>query len=103
MDETVLLGHGSGGTMMKRIIDEVFFSAYAGEELLEGNDAATLPVPVKGESVAFSTDSFVVTPHFCAYIHFLICNITIYTIPIYNTVIHMQYHNISASAIPANY
>ena len=23
MDETVLLGHGSGGTMMKRIIDEV--------------------------------------------------------------------------------
>ena len=23
-DETVLLGHGSGGTMMKRIIDEVF-------------------------------------------------------------------------------
>ena len=46
MDETVLLGHGSGGTMMKRIIDEVFFSAYAGEELLEGNDAATLPVPV---------------------------------------------------------
>ena len=25
MDETVLLGHGSGGTMMKRIIDEVFF------------------------------------------------------------------------------
>lgn len=64
MDETVLLGHGSGGTMMKRIIDEVFFSAYAGEELLEGNDAATLPVPTEGESVAFSTDSFVVTPHF---------------------------------------
>jgi len=27
MDETVLLGHGSGGTMMKRIIDEVFFEA----------------------------------------------------------------------------
>ena len=64
MDETVLLGHGSGGTMMKRIIDEVFFSAYAGEELLEGNDAATLSVPAEGESVAFSTDSFVVTPHF---------------------------------------
>lgn len=64
MDETVLLGHGSGGTMMKRIIDEVFFTAYAGEELLEGNDAATLPVPAEGQSLAFSTDSFVVTPHF---------------------------------------
>ena len=64
MDETVLLGHGSGGTMMKRIIDEVFFAAYAQEELQEGNDAARLPAPAPGERLAFSTDSFVVTPHF---------------------------------------
>lgn len=64
MDETVLLGHGSGGTMMKRIIDEVFFEAYADEELLEGNDAASLPAPAVGERIACSTDSFVVTPHF---------------------------------------
>lgn len=64
MDETVLLGHGGGGTMMKRIIDEVFFEAYADEELLEGNDAASLPAPAAGERIAYSTDSFVVTPHF---------------------------------------
>ena len=64
MDETVLLGHGSGSTMMKRIIDEVFFEAYADEELLEGNDAASLPAPAAGERIAYSTDSFVVTPHF---------------------------------------
>lgn len=64
MDTTVMLGHGSGGTMMKRIIDEVFFEAYAGEELLRGDDAAVLPVPASGERLAFSTDSFVVTPHF---------------------------------------
>lgn len=64
MDETVLLGHGSGGTMMKRIIDDVFFEAYAGEELLEGNDAASLPASAAGERIAYSTDSFVVTPHF---------------------------------------
>ena len=64
MDEAVLLGHGSGGTMMKRIIDEVFFEAYADEELLEGNDAASLPAPAAGERIAYSTDSFVVTPHF---------------------------------------
>ena len=44
MDETVLLGHGSGGSMMKRIIDEVFFEAYAGEELRVGDDAARLKV-----------------------------------------------------------
>jgi hydrogenase expression/formation protein HypE len=64
MDETVLLGHGSGGTMMKRIIDEVFFEAYADQELLEGNDAASLPAPAPGERIAYSTDSFVVTPQF---------------------------------------
>ncbi len=64
MDETVLLGHGSGGTMMKRIIDEVFFEAYAGDELLRGDDAATLPAPEPGERIAYSTDSFVVTPQF---------------------------------------
>jgi len=61
-DETVLLGHGSGGSMMKRIIDEVFFEAYAGEELLRGDDAATLDF--EGDRLAFSTDSFVVSPHF---------------------------------------
>lgn len=64
MDTQVLLGHGSGGTMMKRIIDDVFFAAYAGEELMRGDDAAALPGPKEGERLAFSTDSFVVTPHF---------------------------------------
>ncbi len=64
MDETVLLGHGSGGTMMKRIIEEVFYEAYGSNELLEGNDAANLPLPTSGERLAYSTDSFVVTPQF---------------------------------------
>lgn len=64
MEEKVLLGHGSGGTMMKNIIDDVFFRAYAGTELLTGDDAAVLPVPGTGERLAFSTDSFVVSPHF---------------------------------------
>ena len=64
MEDKVLLGHGSGGTMMKRIIDEVFFEAYAGEELRRGDDAAVLPALEQGERLAFSTDSFVVSPHF---------------------------------------
>lgn len=64
MDETVLLGHGSGGTMMKRIIDEVFYEAYGSSELLEGNDAASLDAPETGQRIAYSTDSFVVTPYF---------------------------------------
>lgn len=64
MDTKVLLGHGSGGTMMKRIIDEIFFEAYGGEELLKGDDAAVLPGLEPGERLAFSTDSYVVSPHF---------------------------------------
>ena len=64
MEDKVLLGHGSGGVMMKRIIDEVFFNAYAGDELRQGDDAAVLPALAEGERLAFSTDSFVVSPHF---------------------------------------
>jgi hydrogenase expression/formation protein HypE len=61
-DETVLLAHGSGGTMMKRIIDEVFFEAYGGETLRRADDAASLDIST--DRIAFSTDTFVVTPHF---------------------------------------
>lgn len=64
MDSTVLLAHGSGGTMMKRIIDEVFYEGYGGEILRQGDDAAVLPAPAANERLAFSTDSYVVTPHF---------------------------------------
>lgn len=64
MDTTVMLGHGSGGLMMKRIIDEVFYEAYGSDVLLQGDDAAVLAAPAPGERLSFSTDSFVVTPHF---------------------------------------
>ena len=69
-NEQVMLGHGSGGSMMKRIIDEVFIDAYGSPELAEGNDAAVLGLEAPSGSkegdvrLAFSTDSFVVTPHF---------------------------------------
>ena len=56
------MAHGSGGTMMRDIIEQVFFDAYAGDALAQGDDAATLPVPAG--RIAFSTDTFVVTPHF---------------------------------------
>lgn len=63
MPDTVLLGHGSGGQMMKRIIDEVFYEAFGSPELLAGNDAGVAALPATGR-IALSTDSFVVTPHF---------------------------------------
>ena len=82
--ETVQLGHGSGGQMMKRIIDEVFLEAFGSPELLAGNDAGVAelsPSAAIGASpstrepathddttaqarLAMSTDSFVVTPQF---------------------------------------
>lgn len=63
-DEKVMLGHGSGGTMMKRIIDDVFMGAYGNDVLGTGDDAAVLSALPEGSRLAFSTDSFVVTPHF---------------------------------------
>ncbi len=60
--DTVLMAHGSGGTMMRDIIEDLFFEAYAGDTLRRGDDAATLSIPT--DKIAFSTDTFVVTPHF---------------------------------------
>lgn len=61
--ETVLLGHGSGGQMMKRLIDELFLEHFGSPELLAGNDAGVATLPGTGR-IALSTDSFVVTPQF---------------------------------------
>lgn len=66
MNEThqILLAHGSGGSMMKQIIDEIFFEGFGGKTLKVADDAACLDLELKpGERLAFSTDSFVVTPH----------------------------------------
>ena len=59
---TVQLGHGSGGTMMRRLIDEVFLEAFDAPELHAGDDAGIAPLPPTGR-IALSTDTFVVTPH----------------------------------------
>ncbi len=63
-ENTVVLGHGSGGIMMRRMIDELFFAAYGNDVLASGDDAAILPAPAEGQKLAFSTDSFVITPLF---------------------------------------
>jgi hydrogenase expression/formation protein HypE len=60
----ILLAHGSGGAMMHRLIEDLFLDAYGSDILACADDAATLVAPTDGASLAFSTDSFVVTPHF---------------------------------------
>ncbi len=61
-DTEVRLGHGSGGAMMKRLIDGLFLEEFADEAALPGDDAGV--VPLGGGRIAMSTDSFVVTPQF---------------------------------------
>ncbi len=57
----VTLGHGGGGLLTQRLIREHLVRLLpAGEAIL--NDAAALEVP--GARLAFTTDSFVVTPRF---------------------------------------
>jgi hydrogenase expression/formation protein HypE len=57
--ETILLAHGSGGTMMRDLIEGVFVDVFADVQL---EDAATLDIPAG--KLAFSTDTFVVSPLF---------------------------------------
>ena len=57
--DRVLLGHGSGGKLMHSLIDRYFASSFGLGELL---DSAT--VLAGGSKLAFTTDSYVVSPVF---------------------------------------
>ncbi|WP_354644816.1 hydrogenase expression/formation protein HypE [Kitasatospora camelliae] len=56
------MGHGGGGAMSAELVENVFAPAFGGLVLAALGDSATLPVG--GERIAFSTDSFVVRPLF---------------------------------------
>ena len=60
--DRILLAHGSGGTMMRELIDEVFVREFDEDALKRLDDAASLPF--SGDRVAFSTDTYVVNPVF---------------------------------------
>jgi hydrogenase expression/formation protein HypE len=60
--EKVLLGHGSGGKLSASLIRDLFVPVLGGAELARLGDAAV--VEIGGVRLAFSTDSFVVTPKF---------------------------------------
>ena len=58
-DELILLAHGGGGIMMRELIDLIISGlGSAGTDVLQ--DSALLEVP--GARIAFTTDSFVVSP-----------------------------------------
>ena len=60
--DTVLLGHGSGGTLSAELVREVFLPAFRNPVLERLDDQAM--VDVNGSRLVFTTDSFVVKPLF---------------------------------------
>jgi hydrogenase expression/formation protein HypE len=60
-DEVVTLAHGAGGKSSAALVDAVFIEAFRNPELDRLGDGAVLALP-SGERLAFSTDSFVVSP-----------------------------------------
>jgi hydrogenase expression/formation protein HypE len=61
--EKILLGHGGGGRLMHRLLDQVILRALANDILAERHDCALLAMPSSAR-LAFTTDSYVVRPLF---------------------------------------
>lgn len=59
---TVVMGHGGGGTLSAELIEHLFVPAFHNEALANLGDASV--VPLNGERLAMSTDSYVVQPLF---------------------------------------
>jgi len=60
--DRVLLAHGGGGRLSRRLLEEVFRKHFRGAELARDHDGAYLAVGQ--ERLAFTTDSYVVSPPF---------------------------------------
>ncbi|MDR1285177.1 MAG: hydrogenase expression/formation protein HypE [Campylobacteraceae bacterium] len=61
VSKKILLSHGGGGEEMQSLISDLFFNHFGNEILNKTEDSATLHVKNK---IAFTTDSFTVTPFF---------------------------------------
>lgn len=58
----IVLGHGSGGKLTAELIHKLFLPAFYNRHLAQLDDQAVLEL--NGSRIAFTTDSFVVTPIF---------------------------------------
>lgn len=61
-EETVRLGHGSGGELSQRLLRDFVYPHINNAWIAQAHDSATLPVA--SDRVVFTTDSFVITPLF---------------------------------------
>ena len=57
------MGHGAGGRAAAQLIEELFVAAFDNEYLRQGDDGATLAIPV-GAKLVMATDGHVVSPLF---------------------------------------
>jgi hydrogenase expression/formation protein HypE len=62
VSDRVLLGHGSGGRLSHQLIKNIFYPAFKNPLLDQDHDGCVFPVE-KGR-IAYSTDSYVVSPVF---------------------------------------
>lgn len=63
-DEKITLSHGSGGKATHNLIEGVFAPAFSNPLLDAMDDAATFTVNGTGQRLAFTTDTYVVSPLF---------------------------------------
>jgi hydrogenase expression/formation protein HypE len=62
---TIVMGHGAGGKMMNDLIQHLFASEFHNDLLAQLGDSTALELSANsGQRLAFSTDSFVVSPLF---------------------------------------
>jgi hydrogenase expression/formation protein HypE len=60
--DRIQMGHGSGGRQTQKLLEDIFYPAFANDTLLAKHDAAALTI--KNAKLAFTTDSFVIQPLF---------------------------------------
>jgi hydrogenase expression/formation protein HypE len=61
--DRIVTGHGGGGRLSKELVEHLFLPAFGGRPTDPAHDSVVLPMPTGGR-LAFSTDSYVVTPLF---------------------------------------
>ncbi len=62
-EDTIVLGHGSGGRLTQNLIEKTFYPPFENPALLRGDDAAVVKTPAGG-CLAITTDSHIVSPLF---------------------------------------
>jgi hydrogenase expression/formation protein HypE len=62
--DQILLAHGGGGRLMHQLLDNVVLSALDNKHLAPRHDASV--ITIGGQKLAFTTDSYVVSPLFFA-------------------------------------